>query len=249
MLAQYFLKSTGTNTREAPFHVAAYHGRCRALATMLVVYPKGPSASLNYIDALPLHKAVQGSHLEATQLLLRWYPEAARCKTVYGWTPLHYAAFYGDDVQNDGGLSLRILGVLVEEFPLGLQEKDERGKTPFFEAVLQDNGDTARELLRLWPECVGVPDASGVMPMCFAAEDGNEALVEAMLAVYPEGVMDRDPGGYTPSQLLPGASKYDDLRRKLDDLKRQLESSVPAVDACGGGGGSWMRPPYMAGRL
>jgi len=103
--------------------------------------------------------------------LLEREPQLAHARADDDFTPLHYAAFFGD------AASARVLvehGADVNAFA-----DNELGVHPLNSAAAARNVEVARILLEHGADA-GAPTRSGYTPLDAAAENGDEALTELL---------------------------------------------------------------------
>ena len=121
---------------DLPLHYVAWCAKgqhaIEVFATIFNAYPsaakeRGSSGQWPLHDVARYMGMVEGG-LQAMQLLLAEYPEAAGQRSSDKWLPIHYICW------NETGtdcLSLEMVIVLLSAYPEGINEKDPEGRKPY----------------------------------------------------------------------------------------------------------------------
>ncbi|KOO34756.1 hypothetical protein Ctob_016300, partial [Chrysochromulina tobinii] len=189
-----------TEDGNTPLHVAAYNSSSVAVVqALLAAYPEAAKAT-DKDGYTPLHWAAAcSSSVAVVQALLAAYPEAAMATNTEGWTSLHCAAFHNS--------SVAVVQALLAAYPEAAMATDVGGDTPAEIAKSNDNAEVkaffARMSLLMDGSTYERPDAE-VLPLitpaaaratdsggwtslhCAAAWSSSVAVVQALLAAYPE---------------------------------------------------------------
>ena len=129
-------------------------------------------ALLQIAPDLPLHEAVALGRTQRVHEILRQDPWAANTLSADGWTPLHLAAFFRQNL---------ILYMLLEYgADAGIFARAVEQNLPIHAACGGGNEEAALALVPLTRD-LNIPQAHGWTPLHLAAGHGMEAVVIAML--------------------------------------------------------------------
>jgi ankyrin repeat protein len=157
--------------------------------------------------------------LQAMQLLLKEYPEAAKEKQKDGWLPLHLVAqFMG------GAEGLQAMQLLLEEYPQTAKEKISDGWLPLHLVAHFKGGAEGLHAMQLllteYPQAAEEKESNGNLPihhLCWN-ESATLEMVRELLSAYPQGIKEKSSTNRAPyadavrSKRLP-ADAIDFLRR------------------------------------
>jgi ankyrin repeat protein len=153
-----------------------------------------------------IHSAVAAGDLEKVKTLLKADPNLVLSKDAKtnDWTPLHFAAFYGQK---------EVAGVLLTN-KANVEIRDNTGFTPLLVAVYRGRTNVVRVLLAAKAE-VNVKDPGGWTPLHWAVFQGWTGVVELLVANKAD-VNAKNDAGNTPLHLAAdkGLKEMVELLRK-----------------------------------
>ncbi|KAM7275652.1 hypothetical protein ACFE04_017518 [Oxalis oulophora] len=150
--------------------------------------PEGSSGNRDdYIQNLPLYKAVDIGNLEATKNFLNRNPCAAIASlSADGNTALHVAVLSGH---------IKIVEELVNRIPKeNLVLKNHNGSTSLIYAATGGDTKIADLLVRKCPELLKIPNHYGNIPVVVASLNGHRDLVRYLYFETPEEELDPQKG-------------------------------------------------------
>lgn len=169
-LIQRFPKSVNQPTQKGdyPLIFAAQTG-LETIILELLANGADVKACLEFSKQTPLTTALANKHEKAAAVLIEKCPMLVNQPNKNGFYPLHFAAAYG----------------LVDFIPLLIEKTNletciKNGETPLF-CALQYNQPEAASLL-VYAEWVNLSDNNGITPLHFAAQNGYETLIKALIA-------------------------------------------------------------------
>ncbi|GFY84986.1 hypothetical protein Acr_03g0017600 [Actinidia rufa] len=184
----------GNNAEETPLYLAAERGYLGLVFVILETCtapayggPGGRTA---------LHSAVIHNLEGCTKKLLDWKPALTKETDVHGWTPLHYAAWFG--------YASRARELLnVDKSVAYLVDKDDK-KTALHLAASHGNVRVMEELISYCPDCWEMVDGRGKNILHIAAKNEKKRVIKFILRNFPFSslINQKDVDGNTPLHLL-----------------------------------------------
>jgi ankyrin repeat protein len=211
---------------DRPLHWYAIRDDTAAMRAILQhgveVNPIGP------FRETPLHTSVQRS-LDSVELLVKHGADVEQ-RDNHGNTPLHLASGAGET---------DVVKFLVERWPEGTREKNERYATPLHLAAEAGKTEVVRFLVERWPEGIWERDSILNTPLHLAARAGKTDVVRFLVDQWPEGTRATNQGRETPLHLSVAAGETDvvkllveqwpeGLRERDDSLNMPLHLAVAA---------------------
>ena len=196
-----------------PIHCAAFYGASQDVIDALIqVHPKGAHCK-DEEGRLPLHYAcLKGASLNTVTSLLQCYPKGATSKDDEGRLPVHHACSKGAPPD--------VVSALLSSSPKSAASKDDQGRLPLHHACRKNpNNDIIELLLKAYPKGAQIKDDQEKLPIHYACHSNNEAVISALLQVYPQSILVKNGFGYTP---LAEARALDNP--KMDSIIQLLES-------------------------
>jgi ankyrin repeat protein len=142
-------------------------------------------ALLEIAPDLPLHEAVALGRTERVHEILRQDPWTANTLSTDGWTPLHLAAFFHQNL---------ILYMLIEHgADAGMFARAVEQNLPLHAACGSGNQEAALALVPLTPD-LNIPQAQGWTPLHLAAAHGMEPVVIEMLKAGADRTLNNREG-------------------------------------------------------
>ncbi|KAJ0014573.1 hypothetical protein Pint_21266 [Pistacia integerrima] len=194
--------------RESPEMVVAILGSCRAAAH------GGP------VGKTALHAAVMSRNSETMKEIL----EKKKClpeeTDQYGWTPLHYAAYY--DLPDNAQVLLEI-----DESAAFIPDKD-FNMTPLHVASSQGRLKVIEKILLHSPQCYELVDARGWNFLHFAMVSLYEKEVDLLLQnpLVRSLIHQKDAMGNTPLHVLAASKRNNSFERNSINLKHKSNLQV-----------------------
>lgn len=111
--------------------------------------------------------SVREGKVDAVESILQHHPEWIDERGIYGWIPLHLAAYYGQNT---------MIELLVRLGSRALHVIDVAGKTPLHRAVIGCHCSTVALLIRLGLPSLNPLDNGGVTPLNFAITGGHDDI-------------------------------------------------------------------------
>lgn len=127
------------------------------IGELLTYYPSAARRTEKCFNRLPIHIAcVSGASAVVVQLLLRSYPDGAKCKAVYGRLPLHYACTCISSDSKD------ILMCLLDAYPDAAKIRDDYGWLPLHVACVYNAPlNFIKAMVQAYPEAVFLKTTKG----------------------------------------------------------------------------------------
>ncbi|KAK3695717.1 hypothetical protein B0T22DRAFT_478346 [Podospora appendiculata] len=159
-------------------HIAAYFGLLRLVDSLLASGHKHEIHLLDSWDNTPLHWAAARGHLDVCESLLSHGTKINSGRETQVWTPLHMAASEG---------RIDIMRYLLTRGTHGGESADvnaiaKDGGTPLTVAIQWHQPKAAELLLNSFGASAILTSETSEPPVASAAEKGNEALVDQLLA-------------------------------------------------------------------
>jgi ankyrin repeat protein len=211
---------------ERPLH---WYARRDDTAAMRAILQHGVEVNpIGHIGQTPLHKSVRRS-LDSVEILVKHGADVEQ-RDDDGNTPLHLASEAG---------KTDVVKFLVERWPEGTRETNERHATPLHLAAEAGKTEVVRFLAERWPEGMRERDSILNTPLHLAAKAGNTDVVRFLVDQWPEGTRATNQGRETPLHLSVAAGETDvvkllveqwpgGLRERDDSLNMPLHLAVAA---------------------
>ncbi|KAJ0014624.1 hypothetical protein Pint_21254 [Pistacia integerrima] len=157
---------------------------------------------------------------EATREILEKKKYLTKETDQYGWTPLHYAAYY------DLPLGAEFL-LEFDESAAFITDKD-RKMTPLHVASSQGSLKVIEKILFHSPQCYELVDARGWNFLHFAMVSINEKDVDVLLEkpLVRTLIHQKDAKGNTPLHVLAASKRYNSFEFRSTNLKHKSNLQV-----------------------
>jgi ankyrin repeat protein len=237
LLLEYGADIVQYDDLDRPSHSAIHAAQSADMVQLLLDHHADPEQQLvNELKFRPLHYYVIRGNIEAMRVVLRngvkvdpdpdpelWSPldlavqrnvDAVKLLLEHGAdvkkrdsfldTPLHHAAKAG---------KTDVVRFLMESWPDGMKEKNERGFTPLLLAIKAGKIDVVRFVVESWPDGMREKGPCGNTPLHLAAATGGtEEAVRLLVETWPEGTREKDDYGNTPLHLAAKLGQTDIVR-------------------------------------
>ncbi|KAL5781885.1 hypothetical protein ACOSP7_006914 [Xanthoceras sorbifolium] len=212
---------SANNCGETPLYIAAetgcFYGAVEMLETCTSVTHEGPNGKT------ALHAAAMMCFVGITRKIL----EKKKSLTIeiddYGWTPLHYAAYYG---------CRQVTSILLEFDKSATCIADKSRKmTPLHLAASQGFKDIVSEIILCCPDCYDLVDDRGWNALHFAMVSFSKKKLCSFLEnpLIKKLVHEKDAKGNTPLHVLATCTRSLDSRDPLADIIKQVRSDGSRV--------------------
>jgi ankyrin repeat protein len=231
--------------QEYPFSLGIGKLETETLAQLLIAFP-GAVREPNCDFELPLHTAiVESGNEQLIESIFYAYPEAANEQG--GMTiglPLHYACnpfSYSINRSNVGRISLKVLKMLLKEYPESIKARDKNGQMPlhtlcdgfFFNSGAKES--VLNELIQKYPLAASEEDNDGKLPLdllLLEIERGEENVGDLqawsqLVSVAPQALLSRHK---LPSPFVRLAKKMQPPLEVWRNAATNCPTAVHSVD-------------------
>ncbi|XP_059654795.1 ankyrin repeat-containing protein At5g02620-like [Cornus florida] len=197
------------NVKETPLYLAAEKGYRSIVFKILESIT--PQACIGPNGRTALHAATISYDKECIERLHRSKPSLIKEADVYGWSPLHYAAWNGNVV------AVKQLLDLDKSVAYVVAEKDDN-RTALHIAASQGHINVMKELLSCHPDCYEMTNIKGHNILHIAVVHEQKVVIRYILAnSFSNSLINqKDNDGNTPLHLLCAKSDYHKYRLKDD---------------------------------
>ncbi|KAK3190211.1 hypothetical protein Dsin_029772 [Dipteronia sinensis] len=202
------------NCNETPLYIAVetgfFHGVVDMLNICNSVTHEGPNGKT------ALHAAIRRKSADLTRQILEKKKSLTKEIDDYGWTPLHYAAYYG---------YLQVSRILLEFDKSAAYVTDtSRRMTPLHLAASQGHKDVMREIILHCPECYEPIDDRGWNVLHFAMASLNKKELFSLLEnpSIKKLVREKDVHGNTPLHVFATCTRTTGSINLLVDIIDQV---------------------------
>jgi len=201
-------------------HCACFYGSSEEVVRALLrVYPKGAQC-LDDEGRLAVHySCLKAASDPVVMALLSAFPKGAMTRDNEQRLPLAHAC--------SKGASEAVISALLKVAPKAAQARDSQGRLPLHHATRKAASvGVVRALLRVYPRAAQTPDDTQKLPIHYACQANNSsgtpsvAVVEQLLAAYPESINIKNGFGYTPL----AEAKAADAGAKMEPIVEALEA-------------------------
>lgn len=205
--------------RWCPLHCACFYGASEEVVRALLrSYEKGAQC-LDDDGRIPLaYSCLKAADYAVVMALLCAFPKGAMVRDGENRLPLHQAC--------SKGASEKVVAALLKVAPKAAQAKDNQGRLALHHATRKSASEgVVRTLLRVYPRAAQTPDDTQKLPIHYACQaNGNGkpsvAVVEQLLAAYPESINIKNGFGFTPL----AEAKAADASAKMGPIVEALEA-------------------------
>mmetsp|Transcript_25636 Transcript_25636/g.36754 ORF Transcript_25636/g.36754 Transcript_25636/m.36754 type:complete len:262 (-) Transcript_25636:226-1011(-) len=186
--------------KRTPLHKLLYRSPPQDIIQKFIKYAPQSIKMKDVFGQLPIHSSIRASP-EVVQALLN-SSESAKLTDDQGRSPIHNACLFvlsplHKPYWNEE--SFRILNMLVEFYPKGINQNDNHGTTPL--GLLKQEKYAEKK------------SDNGMLPLHHVCKsDSLLYLVHFLIKAYPAGLTVPDNDGQTPSQYLNAAASRRDTR-------------------------------------
>ena len=214
---------TVKNSRgELPIHCACYRKCYASMAYLLEAYPRGLKETDNE-GSLPIHLAcLFGGRWggppglpklsdEAYTALVQAYPGGLQHQDNNGNLPLHLAAYQANNFYPS------TISMFINMYAEGLNKKNKEGSLPIHMTLAmfkKGRLPIVKEMISKNPGCAKIPDNNGDLPIHIAVKEGATSVMEALIDIYPEGLLLLNKMGLAPISKCRGDDDFEMLAKR-----------------------------------
>lgn len=211
--------------RWCALHCACFYGASEEVVRALLrSYEKGAQC-LDDDGRIPLaYSCLKAAEYSVVMALLSAFPKGAMVRDTENRLPLHQAC--------SKGASEKVVSALLKVAPKAAQIKDNQGRLALHHATRKSASEgVVRALLRVYPRAAQTPDDTQKLPIHYACQaNGNGkpsvAVVEQLLAAYPESINIKNGFGFTPlaeAKAADATAKMGPILEALESFKKKQE--------------------------
>ena len=211
--------------RWCALHCACFYGASEEVVRALLrSYEKGAQC-LDDDGRIPLaYSCLKAADYAVVMALLSAFPKGAMVRDSENRLPLHQAC--------SKGASEKVVSALLKVAPKAAQAKDNQGRLALHHATRKSASEgVVRALLRVYPRAAQTPDDTQKFPIHYACQaNGNGkpsvAVVEQLLAAYPESINIKNGFGFTPlaeAKAADSSAKMGPIIETLETFRKKQE--------------------------